>query len=159
LSKLDDSLADDPLKEIRRAATGLLARREHSETEIYRKLQKKGFAEENIQQVISVLTQEKLLSNTRFIENYVYFRRGKGLGPLRIQAELMERGIPKELIDHHMKITDNAWFAEVRDVWRKRFKNRMPADFKTRAQQMRFLYSRGFTSEQIESVFKQGFQE
>ena len=85
------SQSDDPLKEIRRAATGLLARREHSETEIYRKLQKKGFTEESIQQVISALTQEKLLSNARFIENYVYYRRSKGLGPLRIQAELMEK--------------------------------------------------------------------
>src|SRR5579872_1190966 len=131
----------------------LLARREHSEIELARKLRKKGFAEDSIQQVMLKLIQENLLSNNRFIENYIHFRRAKGFGPLRIQAELIERGIHEELIDHHLKITDNAWFAEVREVWRKRFKNQMPQDFKTRAAQMRFLYSRGFTSEQIESVF------
>lgn len=146
---------NESLKDIRRAAMNLLARREHSEMEICRKLRKKGFTEESIQQVITALRQEKLLSNHRFIENYIHFRRAKGFGPLRIQAELSERGIHEELIDHHLKITDNAWFTEVREVWRKRFKNQMPRDFKTRAQQMRFLYSRGFTSEQIESVFKQ----
>jgi regulatory protein len=144
---------NDDLKEIRRAAMNLLARREHSEIELARKLRRKGFAEDNIQQVTIQLIQENLLSNHRFIENYIHFRRAKGFGPLRIQAELIERGIHEELIDHHLKITDNAWFAEVREVWRKRFKNQMPQDFKTRAAQMRFLYSRGFTSEQIESVF------
>lgn len=148
------SEADDRLKDIRRAAMNLLARREHSETEICRKLLKKGFIEEEIRQVIDSLAQQKLLSNHRFIENYIYYRRTKGFGPLRIQAELIERGIHAELIDPHLKITDNAWFAEVHAVWQKRFKNQMPRDFKTRAQQMRFLYSRGFTAEQIEHIFK-----
>ena len=142
------------LKEIRHAAMNLLACREHSETELYRKLRKKGFAEDAIHQVTAVLIQENLLSNNRFIENYVHYRRAKGFGPLRIQAELIERGIQEELINHHLKITDNAWFAEVSLVWQKRFKNQMPQDFKTRAKQMRFLYSRGFTAEQIESVFE-----
>lgn len=149
--------ANDNLKEIRRAAMNLLARREHSEIELSRKLRSKGFVEENIQPVILNLIQENLLNNNRFIENYVHCRRSKGFGPRRIQAELIERGIHEELIDHHLKITDNAWFAEVRKVWRKRFKNQMPQDFKTQGQQMRFLYSRGFTSEQIKSVFKQAF--
>jgi regulatory protein len=145
---------NDNLKEIRRAAMNLLARREHSEIELNRKLRRKGFAEENIQQVIHQLTQENLLSNNRFIENYIHFRRSKGFGPLRIQAELIERGIHAELINHYLKITDNTWFAEVRSVWQKRFKNQLPQDFKTRAAHMRFLYSRGFTAEQIESVFE-----
>jgi regulatory protein len=147
----------DRLKEIRRAAMDLLARREHSEAELFRKLAKKGFAEEMIQQIIHLFTQEKWLSNDRFVESYIHSRRKKGFGPLRIQAELIERGIHQELIDHHVKITDNAWFAVVREAWQKRFKNILPEDFKTRAQHMRFLYSRGFTSGQIESIFKHDF--
>lgn len=152
-----DDLIDDGLKEklkdVRRAALDLLARREHSETEICRKLQKKGFAEETIQQVIHELTRDKWLSNERFIESYVASRRRRGFGPLRIRGELIERGLSKELIDPYVKITDNAWLTDVLEVWQKRFKNRMPHDLKTRAAQMRFLYSRGFTSEQIDSVF------
>lgn len=144
----------DKFKDIRHAAINLLACREHSETELFRKLRTKGFTEDAIQQAMAVLVQENLLSNRRFIENYVHYRRGKGFGPLRIQAELIERGIQQELIDHYLKIHDNAWLAEVSSVWKKRFKNQMPQDFKTRAKQMRFLYSRGFTAEQIESVFK-----
>lgn len=93
------------------------------------------------------------MSHERFIESYIHARCNKGFGPLRIQAELTQRGIPQELIDPHLKITDNAWIIKIREVWQKRFKNQPPKDAKTRAQQMRFLYGRGFTVEQIESVF------
>jgi len=143
----------DELKDVRRVALALLARRDHSETEMCRKLQKKGFADDAIRHVLDEFIREKWLNNARFIEHYVAHRRGKGFGPLRIRGELLERGLSKELIDPCLKITDNAWLADVSEVFRKRFKNRMPHDLKTRAAQMRFLYSRGFTSEQIESVF------
>jgi len=131
----------------------LLARREHSATELLRKLQARGFNEQAIRTVLHHLTAEKLLSHERFVEMYIYSRRNKGFGPLRIQAELIQRGIPQELIDPHLKIADNAWIIKIREVWQKRFKNQLPKDAKTRAQHMRFLYGRGFTAEQIESVF------
>lgn len=131
----------------------MLARREHSEKELFRKLRAKDFAENEIQVVITQLAEEDLLSNTRFIENYIHHRRGKGFGPLHIRAELLERGIAENLIEAHLNNKDNEWFMSVQNVWRKRFKNQQPEDFKKRAQQMRFLQSRGFTFEQIESVF------
>lgn len=56
------------------------------------------------------------------------------------------------MIEHQLEISDNAWLENVRHVWQKRFKNKLPNDFKTRAQQVRFLQYRGFTREQIESV-------
>jgi len=140
-------------KEIRRTAYNLLARREHSETELLRKLKTKGFSDTDCHPVIHALIQEGLLSNHRFTENYIHYRRSKGYGPLRIRNELMERGIAEDLIEHHLNIADNAWFAEARKAWQKRFKNKLPSDFKSRAQHMRFLHYRGFTQEQIEQIF------
>lgn len=131
----------------------LLARREHSEAELFRKLQHKSFDPTDIYTVIHTLIAEGLLNNTRFLENFLHARRNKGYGPLRIRAELIERGIAEDLIEQCLNITDNAWLDEIRNVWRKRFKNQLPRDFKTRAQQMRFLHYRGFTAEQIESMF------
>jgi regulatory protein len=119
-----------------------------------RKLRTKKFPDDLILKVVQKLAQDKLLSNDRFIENYIHSRRNKGYGPIRIQAELQERGIQEELIEHHLNIADNAWFINARNVWQKRFKNQLPRDFKSRAQQMRFLQYRGFTQEQIESVIK-----
>lgn len=144
---------DTSLKTIRLTALNLLARREHSVTELTRKLNTKKYDASQIQTVIDALTREGLLSNDRFIETFVHHRRNKGFGPLRIEAELIERGIPKELIEQELNITDNAWFTEAKRVWQKRFKNKIPTDFKARAQQMRFLHYRGYTHEQIEDIF------
>lgn len=131
----------------------MLARREHSATELSRKLQRKAFNQEDINTVLTTLRQKGLLDDKRFIENYIHYRRTRGYGPLRIHAELLERGISQDLIEHQLKITDNAWLEDVRKAWKKRFKSCLPHDFKSRAQQMRFLHYRGFTSEQINQLF------
>ncbi len=99
------------------------------------------------------MSQEGLQSNARFAENYIRFRQTKGYGPLHIRSELLARGLSEEFIEHHLKIADNAWFVGIQKVWHKRFKGIKPRDFKTRAQQMRFLQYRGFTQEQIDSIF------
>lgn len=132
----------------------LLARREHSETELLRKLRSRNFPEQEVKVALSRLTEEGLLSHSRFIENYIHQRSNKGYGPIRIRAELIERGLAEDFIEHHLNMADNAWFTKVRTVWQKRFKNQIPRDFKTRAQQMRFLQYRGFTLDQIESLFQ-----
>lgn len=132
----------------------LLSRREHSESELFRKLRTKNFPLSDIELAITQLAEEGLLSNSRFIENYIHYRSNKGYGPIRIRAELIERGITEEFIEHHLNITDNAWLVNVRNVWQKRFKGVLPRDFKGRAQQMRFLQYRGFTQEQIQNIFQ-----
>jgi len=132
----------------------LLARREHSETELYRKLTQKGHEQESVSAVIQALLNEGLLSTSRFTECYIRARRERGYGPVRIHAELLARGVPEDMIEHHLNINDNAWFIAAHKVWRKRFKNTLPRDFKMRAQQARFLQYRGFTSEQIENIYQ-----
>lgn len=132
----------------------MLARRDHSQSELFRKLHEKYFNETEIHTELAALAEEGTLSDTRFIENFIHYKRIRGYGPLRIRAELIERGIVEDLIEHHLDITDNAWLDDVRNVWQKRFKNGLPRDFKTRVQQMRFLQYRGFTREQIDSIFR-----
>lgn len=113
----------------------------------------KGFRLADVNHTLKSLADQGLQSDNRFVESYVRYRRTKGYGPLRIHAELIARGIPEDLIEHHLDITDNAWFAEIRLVWQKRFKGNLPRDFKTRTQQMRFLQYRGFTPEQINNIY------
>ena len=143
-----------PLNETRRKALDLLTRREHSELELHRKLLIKGHAISDIETTIQALRQEKLLSNTRFTECYIRHRREKGYGPLRIHAELIARGIPEDMIEHHLNIADNDWFAYAKKVWQKRFKNSVPRDLHERAKQMRFLQYRGFTTDHINTIYQ-----
>lgn len=141
------------LKNTIQTAMGLLARREHSTTELFRKLRAREFSIENIEEALIQLEKQGLLSNARFIENYIHYRCKKGFGPIKIQAELIERGLTEEFIEQYMNMNDNIWFIEVRKVWQKRFKNKKPTDYSSRATHSRFLYQRGFTIEQINKIF------
>jgi len=132
----------------------LLARREHSQKELQQKLRSKSDDADAIESVVAQLAEEGLLSNARFIENFIHFRKQKGYGPLRIAIELRERGISEEFITQHLNNREASWQEAAYQVWQKRFKNQVPSDFKTRAQQMRFLQYRGFTTEQIEGIYE-----
>lgn len=139
---------------IRRAILNWLARRDHSQHEITQKLKAKAYPPEIIHALVSEFAQQGLINEQRFTESYTRWRQSRGYGPLRISAELQARGISPEMIAEHIEITDNAWLCEVRKVWQKHFKGKLPSDFTLRAKQMRFLQYRGFTREQIESILK-----
>lgn len=131
----------------------MLARREHSTKELHRKLLEREFNSADIHTALASLESERLLSDQRFTEAFVHYRRNRGYGPIRIRAELLERGIAEDLIEQHLNFADNTWLNDAREVWKKRFKNRKPHDYKSRAQQMRFLQYRGFTQEHINRLF------
>lgn len=118
------------------------------------KLQNKLFDPHEIELVLAEFVASGLLNDRHFVEHFIHYRTNKGYGPLRIQAELKQRGIAEDLIEEEMQITDNKWQQHARMAWQKRFKNCLPHNLKTRAQQMRFLQQRGFTHEQINSIFK-----
>lgn len=143
----------EDLEKIRRVALNWLTRRDYSQQEILLKLHAKGYACEQSAAVVAELAQAGYINESRFIENYIYWRRGKGYGPLRISMELQARGIAADVIAERLEITDNAWFTEARRVWQKHFKGKLPNDFKDRARQMRFMQYRGYTREHIDSVF------
>jgi regulatory protein len=139
---------------VRRAAFQMLARRDYTQNELMQKLQAKGHRLDNIEAIIANLMQTGVINEPRYAENFIYSRRCKGHGPERIARELQTRGIAEETIAEHLQITDNTWCANAQEVWQKHFKGKWPTDFKERAKQMRFLQYRGFTHEQINSVFE-----
>src|SRR5690554_546207 len=83
--------------EIREAALRLLARREHSVAELSRKLLQRGWREPEAEATIARLAAENLQSDQRFAESYARSRAARHYGPLRIRAELAERGIDRDL--------------------------------------------------------------
>lgn len=143
------------LEKIRRHALFLLTRRDHSRQELRQKLSRKDYDAADIDIILTRLEETGLINTERFAESYTHYRRGKGYGPRRIAMELQQKGITDAVIAEQVKITDNAWFTEIRAVWRKHFKGRLPADQKQRAKQLRFLYNRGFTQDQINSIFNE----
>jgi regulatory protein len=151
--KLRPERAQDPLY-LRKTAMDYLARREHGEQELVRKLGSRGFDADMVETAVAELKADGLLSDTRFAEAFVNSRFQRGSGPQKIQAELRERGIEAALISLCIEAYDDQWRQRVREVREKKFGADLPGDFRERSRQMRFLQQRGFTAEQISGVFK-----
>ena len=141
--KLD---VEDPAS-CKRQAFDLLARREHSRRELERKLASRGFAEDLIGPALDDLEASGALATARFTESFIRARVARGKGPVRIRAELAERGVADGAA--LLRDSDVDWVEEARAARTKRFGAALPRDFKERARQMRFLQSRGFNSAQI----------
>jgi len=142
---------------LRNKAMDLLARREHSVAELRRKLQShvagrgkaRGLDADAIDEVLTALQQDGLLSDERFTEAFVRYRCNNGYGPQRIQAELRERGVSEKIAAIYLDFSDPQWFERATSVCSKRFGEGKPKDFKQRARQARFLQYRGFTTDQV----------
>ncbi len=130
----------------------MLARREHSRLELYTKLQRKGCQEAIAAQIVEQLQNEQLLSEARFVESLVSVRRNRGYGPVRIQRELLDKGIAQDAVDHAVDAGCRDWIEQLTRVWQKKFSGKLPSTYAERAKQARFLQFRGFTYEQIQQV-------
>ena len=137
----------------------MLARREHSGAELRVKLAAKGFPADIINDALSDLYRSGWLSDERFVEAFLRVRSERGYGPVRIRAELKERGIDDELIAMHLDPRDSSWLRRLQGVRVKRFGAERPTEFADKARQMRFLQARGFTAEQIRVVMERGEDE
>ena len=138
----------DPL-EIETAAIRLLAAREHSRKELLGKLRTRGFDRERIDAVLDDLAQRGLQSDARFTEQYIVGRVHKGSGPLRICAELHERGIDAGEIERALEPYAEQWRERLRRVHDQKYGAAPPKDRKEMARRARFLEYRGFPSELI----------
>lgn len=132
-------------------AMDLLARREHSQFELARKLRMKGFVEDDIPSTLQNLVKKGLLSDQRFAEQYCRARTQRGFGPRRIEQELQERGVSEELIALTLdEISVKEWKEFAQTAWKKKFSGKKPPDYPTWAKQKRFLQYRGFADEHSE---------
>ncbi len=136
----------------RRAAMDLLARREHSRVELGRKLSRKGFPAELSEPVLDQLAADRLLDESRFVESFVSSRVRRGQGPVRIGAELRQRGVAEETGDQGVAGADVDWVARARETHRAKFGDAPPVDYREWARQARFLQYRGFTTAQIRAA-------
>lgn len=138
--------------ELREAALRLLARREHSRTELRYKLTGRGWPERAVGNVIDALRQEGLQSDERFAESFARQRAEKCYGPVRIRAELAERGVEGALIDHTLRTLEVDWFERAAHWYERRYGDRPAGDFPERARRQQALARRGFAQEHIREL-------
>ncbi len=148
-----EALVSDVRSAMRRALD-LLSRREHSAVELQSKLRAKGFEATHIDAALAALVDKGLLDDNRFVESYARSRINRGYGPLRIRAELRDRGAEPASDEWFSDDEPVDWFELASNAREKRFGPAKPQDYKEQARQMRFLQQRGFTSEQIRAAVR-----
>ena len=140
------------MNELRQRAVRLLARREHTRAELFRKLAPHGTPEE-IEIVLTELAANGLQSDARFAESYVRSQAAR-LGAARLRQTLRTKGVAAELIDSQLAGADLPDEMErARALWARKF-TAPPTDAREWAKQARFLQGRGFSAEIIRKLLK-----
>ncbi len=130
--------------EVEEAAVRLLARREHSFRELTRKLERRGWPGELVESVLSDLAERGLQSDQRYAESFARSRVAKFYGPVRIRAELGERGIERALINQVLGGLEVDWFALANDWYERRYAGEPAQDFREKSRRQQALARRGF---------------
>jgi len=142
--------AHDP-EAARMTAVSLLARRDFASGELRQKLGSQGYDSAVAAAVVAELTEERMLDDARYAENYVAYHVGRGHGPLRIGADLRSLGVPATLVEAALD-TGPDWRELARTVRVRKFGAEPPEDWTEKTRQARFLQYRGFSSDHIRAA-------
>ena len=131
-------------------ALKLLAAREHSRSELEKKLASHEEAPGELAQTLDELQAKGFISEQRVVES-VLNRRAARLGTGRVRQELQAKGISADAMAEAVETLRLTEVERAREVWRKKFGD-PAADPAGRAKQMRFLAARGFGADAIRRV-------
>ncbi len=142
-------------KEALHKAIHLLSMREHSVKELETKLSAKYDTADVVSQVIDFLLENDYVSDSRFAEAFVRSRSNKGQGPIKISADLRSKGVASHHIDEYLDNGSAIWFDIAEQLYSKKYGSLEIRDHKTWSKCARFLQSRGFTMDHIQSTVPQ----
>ncbi|MFW6278239.1 MAG: regulatory protein RecX [Halorhodospira sp.] len=137
---------------VRATALRLLGRREHTHRELREKLTRRGYDAAEVDAVLAGLVEEGWLDEARFAEAFVRSRIERGQGPVRIEQEMRQRGVPPSMIEQALAAAPADWREQACKVRRHRFGTPVPADRREAARQAQFLQRRGFTAAQVRAA-------
>ena len=136
-----------PAISLKARALRYLSAREHSRSELARKLARPAQEGVDVEAVLDGLVARKFLSQERFCESLVN-RRAKRFGNSRILAELQSHGVGSAALAEVKVDLAAGETARAVEVWQRKFGS-PGIDAAARAKQMRFLMQRGFSHQAI----------
>jgi regulatory protein len=84
------------------------------------------------------------LNDERFLQEYLSMRKRKGYGPLRIKAELLERGLSSDLVSSYLEEQDSDWYQLMQQVAISKSGGLAKSTHESQQKLARFLEYRGF---------------
>ena len=137
---------------IKGRALRLLSQREHSRTELERKLAKYEEAPGTLKAALDDLTAKDFISEARVVQSVLH-QRAPRMGAARVRQALQQKGIAPDAIVEAVASLQDTELARARQVWQRRF-DASSLDAKARAKQMRFLMARGFSGSVVARLLK-----
>jgi regulatory protein len=131
-------------------ALRLLSQREHSRTELERKLAQHEEVPGELAKALDELQARDFINDGRAIESVVHRRAGK-LGAARVKQELAAKGLSGEAVAAALEGLRETELSRARKVWQKKF-DQPALDGQERAKQVRFLMARGFNAEVVRKI-------
>ena len=133
-------------------AMRLVAMRDHSVKEVSDKLFASCELPDVVSAVLNELIKNNYISDERFTENYVRSRKNRGFGPVKIQSELLSKGITVELAQRFLNPSETTWYDNALKQYQKKYDSAPIVDYGVWAKRARFLQGRGFNMDHIRSV-------
>jgi regulatory protein len=138
-------------------ALRLLSQREHSRSELERKLARYEEEPGTLKAALDELAAKDFISEERVVASVLHQRAGR-LGAARVRQELQAKGIGAEAISQALAGLQGSELERAAALWRRRF-DAPPADPKERARQARFLMARGFSAAVAAKVLRSDIDE
>jgi regulatory protein len=138
---------------VRERAMRLLVAREHSQHELCRKLIERSLDPQVVEQVVADLAEEGLQSDLRYAEAYARSRAARGFGLAGVVYELKGRGVTSRVIDLALEEAAIDWQQIARKALAKKFRL-SDATTDVQSKMRRYLYSRGFDSDQATDAIR-----
>lgn len=133
-------------------ALRLLSGREHSRAELQRKLSQHETEPGELARALDELEAKGFINEQRVVESVLH-RRASRLGAARVRQELQAKGLDPQAVAEAVAGLQDSEEPRAREVWRKKF-GVPPLDANDRAKQMRFLLTRGFSSDVVRRVVR-----
>ena len=134
-------------------ALSFLSRREHSRSELARKLAPYAAKAEDVEALLGALAAKGWQSDARYAEEVIR-SKARRFGPLKLTHLLRGKGVDDEAIAAGLRAAGIDGATSIEKVWKSRFRA-APADARERARQMRFLQGRGFALDEIVRFMKE----
>ncbi|GAA4359561.1 recombination regulator RecX [Variovorax defluvii] len=133
-------------------ALRLLSQREHSRSELERKLARYEEEPGSLARALDELAAKNFINEARVVQSVLHQRAARH-GAARVRQELLHKGIAPERVAEAVAGLAETELERAREVWRRRF-GTPPQDAGEKAKQVRFMLARGFAGSVVARVLR-----
>jgi regulatory protein len=135
---------------LKNKALDFLSRRDYGYHELYIKLQKYSEDLDEIKQVLDDLKRKNFLSEERYINSYLRSKQTK-YGIRKIRYDLLQKNVDADILEEALANNKVDEYEAAYTIWQRKF-DAIATENKERLRQVRFLQSRGFSSDIIAKI-------